>query len=136
MTNRLPHLYVLNCGNLFGLHHMVHYTTCDVHSSHKHVSWDVEHSDKARWSLCSILQFATLSVLTVPVIPAHSHAPVMRGLKETTAVRQVCQIQTYVHAYLYSTYISIIHNINYVQVYIDNMAHYTIFENTAHCCIA
>ena len=52
VTNRLPHVYVLNCGKLFVLHHMVHCTifTCDVHSSHKHVSWDVEYSGKARWS--------------------------------------------------------------------------------------
>ena len=65
--------------------------TCTVHSTHKHVLLDVVYSEKRLFN-CSILQFVILSALTEPVIPAHLHAPVMRGLKETIAVHQVCSL--------------------------------------------
>ena len=62
-------------------------------------------NDSTTWErrfISTLLQFAILSVLTEPVMKAHLHVHVMRGLKETTAIHQVCQIQTYT---LYCTYV-------------------------------
>ena len=102
------------------------------------VSCDVGYSGKERWSHCSLLQFVILSVLTVPAILAHSHVPVMRGLKETTAVCQVCPAHAYtlyIHTYCIAFYCYVIAQEPPSPLYIDSMAHYTIFTHTAHTCM-
>ena len=62
----------------------------------------VQYTTWERRFISTLLQFAILSVLTEPVMKAHLHVHVMRGLKEMTAIHQVCQIQTYT---LYCTYV-------------------------------